>query len=345
MNKLTEPSTEREIIRLERRVKALEQALKQQSTITKKYNEALSAMEEKDRFLSTVIESNRNAIIAINKACAVTIYNRSAEEMFGYHKEEMLYQNPFTKIVPDNLQQKCLEAVQKFIKTCQHTVVPKRHYLFHAKRKDGTLFPVRIGFGATYTSKDMVIVANVEDLSDQEEIRREKEELAYKAHYDHLTDIPNRLMFRKRLSELVQGQKPFSLFYIDLNNFKYINDILGHDYGDEVLINVAKRMKAVIGDRGMVARLGGDEFVILVSALSESKEIKRLVSQLIKAIETKIKINQHDLSISASIGIATFPKDGKSENELLKKADKAMYKAKNDSKYRTARHLKKQLDC
>ncbi len=344
MNNITNLSTYKDIKRLERKVKALEQALRQQSAITKKYNEALAALEKKDRFLHTVIESNRNAIIAVDKDYNVIVYNRSAEEMFGYSKKEILYQNPFSKIVPEDLQEKGVEAVHRLIEKSRRTVITKRHYRFRLKRKDGTLFPVRIGLGITYDNEEIMIVANIEDLSDHEEIRRKKEELEHKAHHDPLTDIPNRLMFQNRLRELLEEKNFFSLFYIDLNNFKYINDVLGHDYGDKVLITVAKRMNEVIGERGMVARLGGDEFVILVPKLTEQKEIKRLVSKLIKAIETKINISHHDLLISASIGIASFPKDGQSENELIKKADQAMYNAKFDSKYRTARNLKDQLN-
>lgn len=344
MNNITNLSTYKDVKRLERKVKALEQALRQQSALTKKYNEALAALEKKDRFLHTVIESNRNAIIAIDKDYNVIVYNRSAEEMFGYSKKEILYQNPFPKIVPEDLQEKYIEAVRRFIEKSRETVIAKRHYRLRLKRKDGTLFPVRIGFGTTYDNEEIVIVANIEDLSDHEEIRRKKEELEHKAHHDPLTDIPNRLMFQNRLRELLEEKNFFSLFYIDLNNFKYINDVLGHDYGDKVLITVAKRMNEVIGEQGMVARLGGDEFVILVPKLTEQKEIKRLVSKLIKAIEAKINIGHHDLLISASIGIASFPKDGQSENELIKKADQAMYNAKFDSKYRTARNLKDHLN-
>ncbi|SFV75946.1 diguanylate cyclase/phosphodiesterase (GGDEF & EAL domains) with PAS/PAC sensor(s) [hydrothermal vent metagenome] len=329
---------EKKVTRLERKVKAFEQTFQQQNLIAQKYNEALLALQEKEQFLSTVIESNKNAIIAINQHHIVTIYNQSAEKMFGYSKEEMLHKNSLKKIIPPYLQERHLKAIEEFIERSKGNSVSTHYHKVEGQKKDGIIFPIRIGFGTTiYNDGDIVIVANIEDLSDKENIVREKEIMKYRANHDVLTSLPNRLMLQERLKEIVLQQKNggtgFALLYIDLDKFKAINDTLGHDYGDEVLKIAAKRMSNTIREEDLVVRLGGDEFIIILQHLTNKDVIKKLVVKILNTIEEKIRINHHILSISASIGVAIFPNDGKNEIELMKNADDAMYDAKQSTTY------------
>jgi len=323
---------DKKVSRLERKVKAFEETFKQQNLIAQKYNESLIALKEKEEFLTTVIESNKNAIIAINQHHIVTIYNQAAEDIFGYTKEEMLHKNSLFKIIPEYLQTSHKEAVDKFLKNYKNTLISQKHYKVDGKRKDGTIFPIYIKFGATYYDENVVIVANIEDLTKEESLEREKSIMHYKANHDFLTNLPNRLMFQKHLEEsIIQTQKEkktFALLFFDLNKFKEINDTLGHDYGDKVLQIAAKRMRNILREKDFIARLGGDEFVIILPNVSDKNILEKLVLKILKSIEEQMHIHNNTVSITASIGIAIFPDDADNEKDLIKKADIAMYKSK-----------------
>ena len=326
---------DKKVSRLERKVKAFEETFKQQNLIAQKYNESLISLKEKEEFLTTVIESNQNAIIAINQHHIVTIYNQAAQEMFGYTKEEMLYENSLYKIIPEYLQEKHQRAVDAFLKDYENTLISQHHYKLEGKRKDGTIFPIYINFGATYHDENIVIVANIEDLSKEESLEREKSIMHYKANHDFLTNLPNRSMFQKSLEETIthtlKYKKTFALLFLDLNKFKHINDTLGHEYGDKVLQITAKRVRNILREKDFVARIGGDEFVIILQNLSDKNRIEELVLKILESIEEQMHINNKNLAISASIGIALFPKDGDNASKIVQSADSAMYRAKNSA--------------
>ena len=327
---------EKKVQRLERKLKAFEQTFKQQNLIAKKYNEALIQLQEKDNFLSTVIESNRNAIIAINQNYIVLVFNKAAEEMFGYSKEEMLHKDSLKNIVPDYLYEKHRNALKKFFETKKpQNLLKKKSVNLEAKKKDGTIFPIHIAFGVSETMDGgVIVVANIEDLTETIKMKKEKDKFYYEATHDSLTNLANRFLFKEYIKDLIQQNRDFVLLYIDLDKFKQINDTLGHNYGDCVLKIVAKRMKNVVRNEDIVARLGGDEFAIILKNVYNKKDIENIVKKILNSIEEKIKVNKHELFISASIGIAIFPKDGNYIEEIIKNADQAMYKAKHSNEYK-----------
>ena len=327
---------EKKVQRLERKLKAFEETFKQQNLIAKKYNEALIQLEEKDKFLSTVIESNKNAIIAINQNYIVLVFNKAAEEMFGYSKEEMLNKDSLINIIPEYLYEKHRDALKKFFETKKpQNLLKKKSVNLEAKKKDGTIFPIHIAFGVSETMDGgVIVVANIEDLTETVKIKKEKDKLYYEATHDSLTGLANRFLFRQYIKDLVSQNREFTLLYIDLDKFKQINDTLGHNYGDCVLKIVAKRMLNTVRKEDIVARLGGDEFAIILKKVYDKTNIENIVKKILNNLENKIKIHQHELFISASIGIAIFPKDGASDEEIIKNADKAMYKAKYSNEYK-----------
>ena len=321
--------------RLEQKIKIFEQTFKQQNSITRKYNEALIMLDEKEKFLSTVIESNKNAIIAIDENHIILAFNKAAQRMFGFTKEDMLYKDSLIKIIPDYLYDKHIKATTQYFETGVSRGILDSHINMKAQRKDGTIFPVRIGFGVSKTNDGITVVANIEDLSESQQMKKEKEDLYYKVNHDTLTGIANRLMFQNYIEEITSNTKsinnPFALLYIDLDKFKIINDTLGHDYGDEVLKIVSKRMQNIIKGDDLLARLGGDEFAIILKNIFDQKNIEAIAEKLLDTIEENMQINQKILSVSASIGISIFPKDGDVAFDIIKNADKVMYAAKNSS--------------
>ncbi|MGY3236611.1 diguanylate cyclase (GGDEF)-like protein [Bradyrhizobium sp. USDA 4472] len=160
---------------------------------------------------------------------------------------------------------------------------------------------------------------------------RADERIAHMAHYDALTDLPNRVLMRghleRRVAELAQGRS-FAVLYIDVDEFKGVNDSLGHEVGDELLRQVASRLRACVSDDDLVARLGGDEFAIVKAGSSDQDELAALAERILKALRIPVDCKGQEITTDASIGIAIAPDHGDIIDDLLKRADLAMYAAK-----------------
>ncbi|MCY9389365.1 sensor domain-containing diguanylate cyclase, partial [Bacillus haynesii] len=166
------------------------------------------------------------------------------------------------------------------------------------------------------------------DMTNQREAERKIHRMA---HYDALTDLPNRRYAVDHLANVLKRQETgTAVLFLDLNRFKVFNDALGHDVGDLLLVAAAQRLAYCVPDQGFIARLGGDEFII-VTPLQGTDQLTR---QLISQFETPFHIKEHRLKTSVSIGIAVSPADGTDGDELMRKADMAMYAAKHKSKSR-----------
>ncbi|MGZ5872143.1 MAG: bifunctional diguanylate cyclase/phosphodiesterase [Bradyrhizobium sp.] len=187
-------------------------------------------------------------------------------------------------------------------------------------------------------------VATHEDITER---RRADEKIAHLAHYDTLTDLPNRALFRERL-ELELGQVrrsgQLAVLYIDIDEFKSINDSLGHPVGDELLKIVAARLRRCIGQADFVSRLGGDEFAIVQTSVRRPEDVTDLISRIYSVMREPYECLGHQLSTDASIGVALAPQDGTDLDELLKNADLAMYGAKADGR-RTYRFFERDMDA
>ena len=164
------------------------------------------------------------------------------------------------------------------------------------------------------------------------ERRRAEARLAHLAHHDTLTNLPNRLQFAEHLQRIVnkaeRNRQQLAVLFIDLDRFKAVNDTLGHAVGDELLIEVARRLTGQLRGGDLVARLGGDEFVCILEEIQAPLDASRVAEKLIACIAAPLSIQGHDLGISASIGISLFPADGMDNGNLLRAADTAMYQAK-----------------
>jgi len=186
-------------------------------------------------------------------------------------------------------------------------------------------------------------VATIEDITDR---TRADEKIAHLAHYDGLTDLPNRVLFRARLEQALDAIQPgeqLAVLYIDIDEFKSVNDALGHPIGDELLKGVAERLRGCLKETDVAARLGGDEFAVIQTAIKNQSETVRLVDEIHSAIRAPLECVGHLITTDASIGIALAPGDGLDLDQLLKNADLALYGAKADGR-RTHRFFETGMD-
>ena len=164
----------------------------------------------------------------------------------------------------------------------------------------------------------------------------QQETLQYQAHYDQLTDLPNRVLLLDRLEQAIEKAKrntsKIAVLFIDLDHFKEINDSLGHDIGDIVLTIVTQRLTKLIRSEDTISRLGGDEFTVVLEDLEHSVDVTLIANKILHSLSKSMNINEQELYISSSIGISIYPDDGLDCKSLLKFADSAMYKAKGEGR-------------
>lgn len=167
------------------------------------------------------------------------------------------------------------------------------------------------------------------------ERKQTEQHLTRLAHYDPLTDVPNRILFRDRLEHAIhlaeRDHASFALMFIDLNGFKQVNDNFGHDAGDAIIRICAERLSACLRRSDSVARMGGDEFTLLLQHIPSHTDIAHIAEKVMTAIEQPADINGHEVVVGCSIGIAIYPQAGRDADTLVKHADMAMYKAKQES--------------
>lgn len=188
---------------------------------------------------------------------------------------------------------------------------------------------VNINVGRNKTTHNLHYVCVFTDISAQ---KTAEKELRYLANYDHLTDLPNRSLLLERIGHAMElskrKNKSIALFFVDLDRFKQVNDSLGHDYGDQLLVEVARRLRQLLRTGDTIARIGGDEFVILLESFRDIRHLGLVAQKIIAAVEKPASLKDHEVSIGASIGIALYPNNARDSNELLRHADIAMYHAK-----------------
>ena len=178
-------------------------------------------------------------------------------------------------------------------------------------------------------------IGSLLDISDLKNAQMELENLAF---YDPLTNLPNRRFFRDHLHYVVAAanheENRIAIMMLDLDNFKKVNDTLGHDAGDELLSALSERLRGLVAQKDVVSRMGGDEFMILLRDVDIRSSIQRIADRIIKAVKRPIRIRDQDIEVTASIGIATYPEDALTAEELMRNADLALYLSKESGRNR-----------
>ncbi|MDR3435819.1 EAL domain-containing protein [Telmatospirillum sp.] len=292
------------------------------------------AVEVRLRQAATVFEAMQDGIVIFDANLKIITVNQGFSIMSGYGEEELAGRELYLlsgRTNETDIRRNVIEATLLHAGFWQGEV--------RAVRKNGDVFPLQVKVAAVMDTAGK-LTHYIAICSDVSAIRQAETDLKYLAHYDPLTDLPNRLLAMDRLEHAMdrceRGRQHIGLLFIDLDHFKNINDTLGHSVGDDLLKQVAQRMRRAVRAEDTVARLGGDEFMVIVENVEHVEDIADIARKVVALVATPIAVSGNDLCISASVGISLFPEDGTSRETLIRAADTAMYAAKDLGRSRYA---------
>ncbi len=291
----------------------------------------LPASEESENKFYQLIESlPMVAVQGYDRHRRVIYWNEASTRLYGYTREEALGQLLEDLIIPEEMREGVIDAHSQWLEN--KASIPSEE--LELKHKLGHLVPV---FSSHVMLKqetgqcEMFCI----DIS-LEEQKRARDELYHRASFDDLTGLPNRQLMEaelaSRLDEAHRLQQEMAVVFIDLDNFKVINDTLGHHHGDKLLQAVAKTLKRELRGGDLLSRFGGDEFVLLLFDFKGPEGIHELILRLLNALEHKVRLDGDGYQVTASFGVSLFPHNGTTVAELMGNADAAMYEAKNAGK-------------
>ena len=281
--------------------------------------------EQSLRQLSQAVEQSGSGILVLNRQGVVEYANPRYLEINGCGLQQAVGEITDLLGTPDTLSRALVERWDALLSGngWRGEIEARRH---NGDRYSGYASISPIGNAKGEISH---FVAVVEDLSRLKDTQRQMEQLA---SFDPLTELPNRRMFRDRLQRAIAAAKrrdhSLILYFLDLDNFKRVNDTLGHEVGDLLLKTVARRLRAAMRREDMVARLGGDEFTVLVEGVRDPSAPEVIARKLLETLAQPVEIDDHLIRVTTSIGVTIAPLDGDSVSQLMRNADLAMYRAK-----------------
>ena len=277
------------------------------------------------RRAATVFDNTDEGIVVTDAEINIILVNKAFTAITGYKPEEVLGKNP-------RLQQSGRHD-RAFYKTLWDTLKNDgqwRGQLWNRK-KNGEIYPAWENISIVRNAEGK-ITNYVAIFSDISALKESEKRLEHLAHHDILTGLPNRLRFTANLEQAIESAKrhtqKVALLFLDVDRFKYINDTLGHDIGDKLLIEFSKRLKNCVRAEDTVARLGGDEFTIVLTEIEHSEDAYLIADKIVKEIRKQFIFDKQTVDTSTSIGISIFPDSANSYEELMRTADSAMYHAK-----------------
>jgi len=288
---------------------------------------------ERLRQAAVVFDCTQEGVLVTDERGQIVHVNRAFMEITGYQQEEVLGLNPNKFKSGRHGPQFYAAMFQSLLDDGQWSGE------IWNRRKSGEVYPQWQSIRVIKNDRDR-ISHYVAVFSDITAIKRSEHEIAYLAHYDALTDLPNRLLFTDRAEQALTyaraSKRGCALLLIDLDHFRNINDSLGHNVGDQLLRAVAERLHGLFGSSITLARLGGDEFGVLVENCRQVVQAAAMAQRIIDGLKEPFVLEEQELFISASVGISLFPDDALTAEELLRNSDSALFKAKRDGRDRYA---------
>ncbi|MDO6694712.1 EAL domain-containing protein [Aliiglaciecola sp. 3_MG-2023] len=275
----------------------------------------------KQHMLETIFEAIPDLFFLMEKDGRIIDYHTSKKEDLYVSPQQFIGKN-MSEILPDEISKKFQTHINKVIKQKEMS-----SFEYDLTMPQGiSYFEARVAYLTEY--KQIIVV--IRDITEQ---YKSAELIRHQAYYDSLTLLPNRFLALDRLSQILieakrTNQKAVVIF-LDLDDFKKVNDSLGHEIGDKLLVKAAHRLTQVVRKEDTVGRLGGDEFIVLLKGFSNHNDVLTIAENLLKVFRTPFKLAGRELMLTLSIGIAIYPENGNSASDLLRNADTAMYQAKS----------------
>ncbi|BDF96189.1 hypothetical protein KAN5_30270 [Pseudoalteromonas sp. KAN5] len=284
---------------------------------------------QQQRLASTVFSATNEGILVSNRNNEIQAVNQAFTHITGYQEQDVIGKTP---AILNSGRHK-----PAFFQALYQRLNEEGHWEGEVwnRRKDGSIYPSWLNISVVFDDDKEIeqYVALFNDIS----LRKENEqEMWLQTNFDNLTGLANRYHYNNKLDqEMIRASadnKRLAICFIDLDRFKSVNDTLGHNSGDLLLLEAAKRLKACMRSSDVVARLGGDEFALLLPGINTLADIERLAQKALQALNSSFKIGEQDVFLSGSMGITIFPDDAVERKILLRNADSAMYKAKEQGR-------------
>jgi diguanylate cyclase (GGDEF)-like protein/PAS domain S-box-containing protein len=292
---------------------------------------ARKAGEDSQRLAASVYETSSEAMMVMDAKRKIIAINPAFTEITGYLEAEVIGKSS-SILKSEEHDQVLYDEMWD-----QADSVGKWQGEIWDKRKNGEIYPKWLTINTIFDEKGSAqhYVALFTDITER---KLAEQTIWQQANYDRLTGLPNRQMFHDRMDQEIKkshrASLPLALLFLDLDRFKEINDTLGHDMGDVLLMETAKRLTSCVRETDTVARLGGDEFTIILGELDDSRNVERVTEDILRKLSLPFQLGSDMAYVSASIGITLYPEDADTADALLKNADQAMYAAKNQGRNR-----------
>ena len=303
----------------------IQRAWRNQSAAVRALEQAYRTLDAEKQLNQTIIRSSPFAIYTRDRRGIVTAWNPAAEKLFGWRAEQILGKPLLT--VPHDKARETNELRDRVLRG--ESIIDLE---VQRQKQDGTLFDLSTTLAPLRDASGTVTgyLAIAADITARKAAEQQVEFLAYR---DVLTGLPNRLLLQDRFGQAVahaeRSHSKVALVFLDLDNFKTINDSLGHAVGDALLREIARRLGECVRETDTISRQGGDEFLLVLSDLTGTEAIPPVLLKIRERLQSPFTVDGHELTTSASIGVALYPDDGRDFETLLKKADTAMYRAKD----------------
>lgn len=313
---------------------SVSRALEKQD-MQRRLDKYLTELEQIKIHLEATLNTVPDSLIVIDRDLRIKSLNSTFYDIFHKIKSERMIGSSFCDILQDEDGRLGRELTQLFEK---QNMLKDFEKTYHSEKLGNLVFDIRARRINNSPKADKVLVV-IHDITKR---KQSEETIIHLAYHDYLTGLPNRVLYADRLELALayarRNQQPLAVMLIDLDNFKDVNDALGHDAGDQLLKEAASRLTGLLRKSDTVGRMGGDEFLTILPGIKQERDSVLIAQKILRAFQKDFVIDGHAIQATASIGTAIYPNDGKDAETLMKNADLAMYHAKREGRNRICRY-------
>ncbi len=289
--------------------------------------ETVARLRDSETRVQAILNNVDEGIVTISEKGEIELFNPGAERLFGFRNDEAVGKN-VSLLMPEPYRSQHDAYIAHYLRTGEARVIGIGREVA-GQRKDGGVFPMELRISEFYLAGRRHFIGVMRDMTQR---KAAEAKILHMATHDALTGLPNRSLVQDRIQQTIaraqRAKRHFAVLFIDLDQFKIVNDTLGHDVGDQLLQAVARRIATCLRKEDTVGRQGGDEFIVLLNSLGGPGDAAVVAQKILDQLSAPLAIGGQDLHTHASIGIALYPEDGADVESLLRNSDTAMYDAK-----------------